>query len=72
MLSSDNDSDDGLPPQGTVPVISQSPSKAAVPAALTSVAILVQPGEPNEWVVRAGDDVPKFLFANGPGNPCNR
>ena len=37
-----------------------------VPAALTTVGNLVQVHEQNEWLVRMGDDVPKFLYANGP------
>ena len=38
-----------------------------MPASLTSVANLVQSAEQNQWYVRAGDDLPKFLYANGPG-----
>ena len=37
-----------------------------MPSSLTSVAGLVQPQEGNKWIVRMGDDVPKFLYANGP------
>ena len=33
---------------------------------MTALAPLVQTGEANSWVVRVGDNVPAFLFANGP------
>eukprot|EP00966_Prymnesium_polylepis_P236738 5475311-Prymnesium_polylepis.1 len=37
-----------------------------MPAAYTSAASLVQPVKANEWGVRMGEDVPKFLYANRP------
>jgi len=64
-LSSDNDSIDGPPPNAST--LLSSPPGPAMPASLTSAASLVQPGEGNEWRVRAGEDLPSFLFANGPG-----
>ena len=68
VLSDDEDSDNGAPPHrsGVLTAIT-SPSKLSMPSTLTSVASLVKDGEPNEWIVRAGDDVSKFLYANGPG-----
>ena len=68
VLSDDEDSDNGVPPHrsGVLTAIA-SPCKLSMPSTLTSVASLVKDGEPNEWIVRAGDDVPKFLYANGPG-----
>ena len=65
-LSSDNDSIDGPPPNAST--LLSSPPGPAMPASLTSAASLVQPGEGNEWRVRAGEDLPSFLFANGPGS----
>lgn len=38
-----------------------------MPASLTNVASLVQSNDSKEWRIRAGDDLPKFLVANGPG-----
>ena len=68
VLSDDEDSDNGAPPHrsGVLTAIA-SPCKLSMPSTLTSVASLVKDGEPNEWIVRAGDDVSKFLYANGPG-----
>ena len=37
-----------------------------MPAQFTNVVGLVQSSEPNQWRVRVGDDLPKFIFANGP------
>ena len=65
ILSSDNDSDDGAPPTRTAGT-SSSPAKGTMPSSLTSSASLVQPGEAHEWIVRAGPDVPGFMYANGP------
>jgi hypothetical protein len=66
-LSSDNDSVDGPPPNADASTLLSSPPGPAMPASLTSASSLVQPGEGNEWRVRAGEDLPSFLFANGPG-----
>ena len=68
VLSDDEDSDNGAPPHRSgVSTAIASPCKLSMPSTLTSVASLVKDGEPNEWIVRAGDDVSKFLYANGPG-----
>ena len=68
MLSSDNDSDEGSPLRVNTALTHQSPSPARppMPAQLTNVAGIVKHSAPHTWRVRAGDDVPKFLFANGP------
>ena len=68
MLSSD-DSDGGSPPRvSTTPTHHQRPSPARppMPAQFTNVVGLVQSSEPNQWRVCVGDDLPKFIFANGP------
>ena len=68
VLSDDEDSDNGAPPHRSgVSTAIASPCKLSMPSTLTSVARLVKDGELNEWIVRAGDDVSKFLYANGPG-----
>ena len=67
QLSEDHDSDNGDVPSFTSALIT-SPAKPSMPAHMTAASPLVeQPDEPNEWRVRAGDDVPSFLYANGPG-----
>jgi len=67
QLSEDHDSDNGDVPSFTSALIT-SPAKPSMPARMTAASPLVeQPDEPNEWRVRAGDDVPSFLYANGPG-----
>ena len=66
-LSSDNDSIDAPPPPPRESVPVASPPGPKMPSALTSTASLVEPGEANEWRVRAGDDLAHFLYANGPG-----
>ena len=70
MLSSDNDSEGSTPPRHPPRrpprVDANSPAGPAMPSALTSVASLVQPQDADQWRVRLGDDVPKFIFANAP------
>ena len=66
VLSSDSDMDDGSPPRLPSSTKITSPEGPAMPAALTSAVGLVQPQDGNEWRVRAGEDLPKFLVANGP------
>ena len=69
MLSSDNDSVDGSPPRWANSEQQQlcSPRAPTMPNAFTTVAGLVQSQEcSDEWRVRAGDDLPKFLTSNGP------
>jgi hypothetical protein len=64
-LSSDSSDGEGAAPRP--PQQLTSPEKPIMPAAYTSAASLVQPVKDNEWSVRMGEDVPKFLYANGPG-----
>ena len=36
--------------------------------AQVDLTLVVQQGQKDEWIVRVGDDVPKFLYANGPAS----
>ena len=66
MPLSPNSSDD----EGAVPRPPQqitSPTKPAMPAGYSSAASLVQSVDETQWRVRMGEDVPKFIYANGPG-----
>ena len=70
QLSEDHDSDNGDVPSlsSFTSALITSPAKPSMPAHMTAASPLVeQPDEPNEWRVRAGDVVPSFLYANGPG-----
>jgi hypothetical protein len=64
-LSPDSSDGEGAAPRP--PQQLTSPEKPIMSAAYTSAASLVQPVKENEWSVRMGEDVPKFLYANGPG-----
>ena len=67
-FSPDDDSEDGSPPRASTRVTTHaSPVGPSMPASLTNVASLVQSNDSKEWRIRAGDDLPKFLVANGPG-----
>ena len=58
---------DLLAPAIAICVEQSSPAKPTMPPAFTSAACLVEHQEgTNAWIVRMGEDVPKFLYANGP------
>ena len=69
MLSSDNSSAEPSPLRVSGAATHHqplSPARPPMPAQFTNVGGLVHSSEPNSWRVRAGDEIPKFLFANGP------
>ena len=65
------DSDDDSPrltkdPRSAACGAEVSPLKPVMPRVLTTVSSMVKHPETSTWHVRMGDDVPKFLYANGP------
>ena len=40
---------------------------ASMPPLYTAASALVKTCQPNAWRVRLGEDLPNFIFANGPG-----
>jgi len=65
------DSDDDSPrltkdPRSAAGGAEVSPLKPVMPRVLTTVSSMVKHPETSTWHVRMGDDVPKFLYANGP------
>lgn len=65
------DSDDDSPrltkdPRSAACGAEVSPLKPVMPRVLTTVSSMVKHPDTSTWHVRMGDDVPKFLYANGP------
>ena len=46
--------------------VTMSASKEGAPQSMTKLGALVQQLGPNKWLIAAGEQVPEFVFANGP------
>ena len=46
--------------------VTMSASKEGAPQSMTKLGALVQQLGPNKWLIAAGEQVPAFVFANGP------